>query len=192
MSTYGNTDIKEDCPLISSKINSISTFPFETSDIITICLAIIALAALSTSIWQAHISRKHNRLSVKPHIDNKTCHVKGKDISCSIVNHGVGPAFISSLNIKCDDKVFKIDSYEDYKKLFHHLSIDLEKVKHEVGVPTKSSSLFQGNSYYLFKFPDSNIDNLLNDKLRSSISKLTIQVNYKSIYDIEYYHECRV
>ncbi|MGL6310944.1 hypothetical protein ACSZMD_14545 [Aeromonas veronii] len=70
---------------------------FSTGDIISFCAAVIALSALGTSIWQGMLTRRHNQISVRPHIDCHTNITKGERIDVVLYNHGVGPALFKKL-----------------------------------------------------------------------------------------------
>ncbi len=68
-----------------------------TDDVPAIASGLIALLALFTTLYQSHLMRKHNRLSVKPHI---AIHSEEDDniFTITIKNDGLGPATIESLN----------------------------------------------------------------------------------------------
>jgi len=76
---------------------------------IAIGSAIIALSALTVSIQQLCIQRRHNKLSVKPHIDGlRKKHDKDQNFifSFSIINNGLGPALIKSQRFYLDGTAF--------------------------------------------------------------------------------------
>ena len=63
---------------------------------------VIALTALAATFYQAYISRKHNKLSVKPYLTTwNTTTPEGYSI-LAIINNGVGPAHIKSFGIFVD------------------------------------------------------------------------------------------
>lgn len=65
--------------------------------------AVIALCALGLTVWQACITRKHNRLSVTPHLTTWTHSDKAKNIyAVELLNNGIGPALINSFQIQVD------------------------------------------------------------------------------------------
>lgn len=66
--------------------------------------AIIALCAFGLTIWQACITREHNKLSVTPHLTTWTYSDKAKNIYVvELLNNGIGPALIDSFQIQVDD-----------------------------------------------------------------------------------------
>lgn len=63
---------------------------------------VIALCALGLTIYQASVTRRHNRLSVTPHIQIFTERSLSKGIgtiSVSILNNGLGPALFESYEL---------------------------------------------------------------------------------------------
>lgn len=70
--------------------------------LVSISSLIIALCALIFTIWQTHIQRVHNRLSVKPHLFTFTTRDRNNDIArlqILLKNNGLGPAFINKFQI---------------------------------------------------------------------------------------------
>ena len=63
----------------------------------------IALAAAIITIWQGFLTRKHNRLSVKPILRIDTQFLLGKQCKILLVNNGIGPAIIKSVKYFIDD-----------------------------------------------------------------------------------------
>lgn len=167
--------------IVTTSISSLSS-----SDVIAICAVAIALIALGISIWQGYLARKHNHLSVKPHINIENTKVNGSAFTTSLNNNGIGPAFISSLSISCDGKNHPIKNHNDYKKLFNLIGIDLSLYPHVVTVFDKNTSLTQGASRSLFKFPSTEDDDELSEKLLNVLPRLSIDIKYKCIYGNTY------
>lgn len=71
---------------------------------------IIALCALGLTIYQAIVARRHNILSVQPYITEfnhrETSPGRGV-LTFRLMNHGVGPAFITGFKILLDGKPVK-------------------------------------------------------------------------------------
>jgi hypothetical protein len=85
--------------------------------------ALCALFVAAFSLWTA---RRHNSLSVRPHlsivrvIENKEKTKKGLYIR----NHGLGPALVDELIIEIDSKKVVIRKYQDLKQLFDLYAFD--------------------------------------------------------------------
>lgn len=65
----------------------------------------IAFLALGFTAWQAMIQRKHNKLSVTPHLINHTARSKHNDqvtLSVALQNNGLGPACITKFQVYLD------------------------------------------------------------------------------------------
>lgn len=75
-----------------------------TDDVPAIASGVIALLALFATLYQSHLSRKHNRLSIRPHL---AVHgEEGDDFTFTVIirNDGLGPASIEDLIIYRDGK----------------------------------------------------------------------------------------
>ena len=71
---------------------------------------VIALCALGLTMYQAKVARRHNVLSVQPYITEfthrKTFPGRGL-LAFRLMNHGIGPAFITGFNILLDGNPVK-------------------------------------------------------------------------------------
>src|SRR3990172_12584537 len=71
-----------------------------------ISTTIIALCALALSIWQGMQTRRHNRLSFRPHLTTWTNRDAEKGFyRIELINNGIGPALIEEFLVKVDGKV---------------------------------------------------------------------------------------
>ena len=73
-------------------------------DIVDIVALFIALVALVVAIWQGVVMRRHNRLSVKPHLYFSIHSVSGEPAGLRVTNGGLGPAIIKSFSLGVDNK----------------------------------------------------------------------------------------
>ncbi len=72
-------------------------------DVAALAGAFIALCALVFSLWQAAESRRHNRLSFRPHLTTWTERHPEKGIfELELVNNGLGPAIIKTSTFLLD------------------------------------------------------------------------------------------
>lgn len=66
---------------------------------------LIAILALSTSLYESYEFRKHNRLSLRPYLD-QTVYVQGQEYyKLSVQNEGLGPAIIEEFTILANTKI---------------------------------------------------------------------------------------
>ena len=69
--------------------------------IIGISSVVIAICAIVVSIWHGVQTRKHNKLSCKPHLTTWMNSDKGKACySVDLINNGLGPALIEKFTVK--------------------------------------------------------------------------------------------
>lgn len=157
-----------------------------SSEITSISAVVVALAALATAIWQAFLTRKHNRLSVTPSVTTASRLIKGDSIKLCIENNGIGPAIINSVKISHKEKEFKIERYEDLKAFFISFDINLDVVNHIATLPTSPATLAHGQAITFFDILDSKNDSELHSKLKEIIESMKIEIDYKCIYGIRY------
>jgi hypothetical protein len=69
--------------------------------------SILAVCALGLTAYQAIAMRRHNHLSVRPHLGSfsaRTLSPSEGRITISLVNNGLGPAFIDSFSVTLDSQ----------------------------------------------------------------------------------------
>ena len=76
-------------------------------------ILIIALCALFTSVWQAKITKQHNKLTVKPYLDFSIVQ-DNEEHKVSISNQGFGPAIIKKVKFRYNGKEYA-DLYDALK-----------------------------------------------------------------------------
>jgi hypothetical protein len=82
-----------------------------------IATTIIALCALALSIWQGVQTRRHNRLSFRPHLTTWTNTDAEKGFyTIELTNNGIGPALIEEFLVKVDGKVISGQGTEPIEK----------------------------------------------------------------------------
>lgn len=157
-----------------------------SSDIIAICASIVAISALATSIWQAYMTRKHNHLSLRPHLNLELSQSMGKPIYCGITNDGIGPGFIQSYEIICDGKPHEIVNYNDYKNVFEQIGVKFDEISHFVKSFNKDTSIAPDKDLRLFVFPSTETDDNHHKLIKSNLPRLEILIKYKCIYGNEF------
>ncbi|MEW5681971.1 MAG: hypothetical protein AB1780_06300 [Pseudomonadota bacterium] len=71
-------------------------------DILSLSSLIVALSALFFTIWQFSVQRKHNRISVKPHLIKFSRRSKSNNVAkleILLINNGLGPAYINKFQV---------------------------------------------------------------------------------------------
>ncbi len=97
---------------------------------------VIALCALLFTAYQAHATRHHNRLSVKPHLCtfvNRSQNPGVGILAISLQNNGLGPALINDYKIYLDGKHLEIKNSKEFEKILEDM-IGKYKFNHFVTV----------------------------------------------------------
>jgi hypothetical protein len=85
--------------------------------IIGISSVVIALCALGISVWQGIQTRKHNKLSFRPHLTTWThSNIEKGFYAIELINNGLGPAIIESFTVKIDGKQISGEGAEPIEK----------------------------------------------------------------------------
>ena len=166
-------------------------FKINTSDSATI---FIALCVLFTSLYAYLSTKKHNILSVVPDLDyHEHIDEKEKFLVLKIQNNGLGPAKIYKIRIIIDNNelVFnnEIDPLNHMRNALDPIFNDLEilefSYKH---VFNKTTLVSQEQMQFLkIKFRENSIIKVSDMRIR--LSKIKIKINYRSLYNEEFYYE---
>ena len=76
--------------------------PYDSTNLVEIVALATAVVALAATIWQAAITRQHNKLSVRPVL---TLHRREIDGLIELKNNGFGPAIIRKYEIYKDGEL---------------------------------------------------------------------------------------
>ncbi|GHY24363.1 hypothetical protein FXE62_16610 [Vibrio cholerae] len=159
-----------------------------SSDIIAISAACIALFSGGIALWQGWLMRRHNVLSVTPHIDIEKNLVAGEVVTIGVCNHGIGPAIVRELNyVKSDGSTIQLSSYEAYKDAFADIGVQLVQYTHSVRELSNNTPIGAGKDLDLVTFPDSAADYSQNRLLSKRIEAMRIEVTYECSYGKKYF-----
>ena len=150
--------------------------------IISVCSIIIALAALITTIWQGLITRKHNRLSVKPIGDILANNFEDK-IDVILENKGTGPLIIKSFRaiVNNESKSNLIDWMPNLPNGFNW-SNWLKDFEGTALKPLESITLLE----FKLDFREEK-QRKIRDNIRKALCKICIEFEYKDIYNNTFY-----
>jgi hypothetical protein len=145
--------------------------------ITAIAATVVALLALSVSLWQGIISREHNRLSVKPHLDIAWIGDTTGNGGIRIDNAGIGPAEILKFEIIIDGK-HNIDwDKESWETIIHELWPQQHGKRKPYYVLLRPGDVLkEGRVLYLLKFCSSD------DGSFCPMKRLSVRIEYQSIY----------
>jgi len=85
---------------------------------------IIGLCALVFTAYQAYILRKHNKLSVRPHLSDFNERSRSENestLAFKIVNNGLGPAEITDWSLQLNGEELKYSEHETVENLINNV-----------------------------------------------------------------------
>jgi hypothetical protein len=150
----------------------------ETKLLISICAFIVSFCALGLSVWQAYIGRRHNRLSVRPHLQIHHSIEKNRRIMM-LKNCGIGPAILTKMELLTPLPIIaNLKNWEHYLKSIGFVGhMETYYIQGEVDV------LSAGQEKCILKL---NITDLPEQSLQAVHDKLnTLQIRFdcKSMYN---------
>ncbi len=150
-----------------------------TPEIITaIAAVVIAVAALAVSVWQGFVARRHNMLSVRPHLELISAAAGGEPIRIYLENQGLGPAFVTEISFTIDKKPVDIDPLDKFLS-----RLDLAGSEGYAVLLRPSSAISAGSTADLLVF--TNVARTEDDYWRviTALRRLGVIIRYRSIYD---------
>ena len=142
---------------------------------------IIALSAAATTIWQGLLTRRHNRLSVKPLLRIDKITVMGQKASIILANRGVGPATISSVKFLVDGIVIEQSKIKTGFSALKKMGLDSQKYK--IFEILHQESFSAGEQMALFESHDKIINEIEGLMIEKSFDRLSMEIEYESIYE---------
>ncbi len=145
--------------------------------------AVIALCAVALTVWQACIARRHNKLSVRPHLttwthSDKTNHVYAVDL----LNNGIGPAFIKDFKLLVDGHAVVGEGYEPIEKALTILFPQYQYSSQQAFVgPGYSMAANETRQLVVVQFRGTNLPKP--EEVDHAIKRVCLLINYSSIYE---------
>ncbi len=145
--------------------------------------SIIALCALGLTIWQAFLSRKHNKLTVKPYLTTwSTILADEYFYQIDLMNNGVGPALIQSFRVFIDNEELSGTESELIDRA-------IKMLFPKTGYNSYNSFLSKGymmaakDKHELIKIKFSDISKLKFEDVEHAYKRIRILIEYESIYN---------
>lgn len=140
--------------------------------------AIIAVCAIILTMVQAWITRRHNRLSVRPCLaqeSHKSVSPQFGELTVRLVNKGIGPAIIDEFTVFLDGKP------SEANEAVGNVLGDLKGTK-TVSTMGLGSAISAGESKIILalQFPISSADDV--EQVMAKVNKLDLRVTYRSMY----------
>ncbi|MBI5203795.1 MAG: hypothetical protein HZA11_02635 [Nitrospirae bacterium] len=147
-----------------------------------IASSIIALCALLFSFWQGHITRKHNRISVKPHLTTwEESNPQEGHYKVALHNNGIGPALIKNFTIKVDGEIIEGEKTEKIEKALEILFPNLGYTSnHSWFQEGYAMSANEGKTIVEISFQ--NPEKVNPSVVKSAIERADVIVEYESMY----------
>ncbi len=86
-----------------------------TESLVALCAVTISIATLFVYLYQAHIMQKQQHTSVWPYVEWLYNNANDQ-FSITVTNKGIGPAIVTHVEMKLDNKVIA-DNFELYRTL---------------------------------------------------------------------------
>jgi hypothetical protein len=155
----------------------------DASTITATCGVVIAVASLAVSAYVAWATRKHNRLSVQPHLGLTTTFPVGGTAGLRLTNSGLGPARITSSQLTYNGEPFgefdkpHVDEFRRRLAERHHLMV-------RPHATTLGGQPFLDTDYQQFLLSVDPYDPSEHDEFRRLIEegRLRLEIRYESVY----------
>jgi hypothetical protein len=153
-----------------------------TSDVIAICAAIIALAASAGTFWQGYIARKHNMLSVRPHLSFEAMKHPSHPINYLLKNTGMGSAIIKKFLLVVDGIEYDAKHTDDVKNVLNRLGLNIEGRSWMFAFPDVDSAISSDASLQILEFTGSAGDSSFHQMLINVLPRLCFKIEYECMY----------
>lgn len=148
--------------------------------------AVIALCALTYTVWQGKQMQRHNKLSFRPHITSWSHRNSDQGIyAVEVMNNGLGPAIIESFTVTVDERLIAGEGTEPIEK-------GLKILFPNVGYQSQQAYMAKGYSMAAkekctilaiqFKSPAP----LTKEAIEHAFKRADLVIKYKSFYEEEF------
>jgi hypothetical protein len=155
--------------------------PPSASDITAIASACVAVCALFMTLWQAKIARRHNRLSVRPHLDFEREAYPTKRIRLIVRNEGLGPAFITEVEVRFAGGSFKLEQWAKLPDSIRQ-EIDALALRVDYLLFGPGTVLRAGATQMLMEFPGTEIEGAKWNAALELLARIEFHITYESLY----------
>lgn len=156
-----------------------------TADTVTaICALIVAAVAVGVSVWHGIMTRKHNRLSVKPFLEITLECVDETPIYIAVRSKGIGPAVLKSISLCVNKKQVHDGSRNGIDDTVKALG--LGNHKYEATAVVGPNHLAPGEHWELIRFPGTENDGIQHANVLAALTQLEVAIEYTSIYGEEF------
>ena len=151
--------------------------------IIALASIAIALSALAVAIWQGILMRRHNRLSLRPHLTFRQMMSEANpQFSLELLNNGIGPAIIKDFQVLLDGEREDHFEAQGWMALLDLIGLKGRAIGASCG---PDEFLAAGQSLQLIKY-ESQPAPIGTRELRKALRRIEIHIGYQSIYGDRY------
>jgi hypothetical protein len=158
----------------------------DAGEVIALVAVIISLGALGVAGWQTQLTRRHNRLSVKPHLRVRR-HGGGSQgrYGLSVWNYGIGPAIVKSVEVFVgNDRVNEMNGDGGFTDALRKLNCfellgDIEAI---INALAPDDALLPGQPWWLLYIPATADTKRVRNQFFSAIQQMRLKIVYESVY----------
>ncbi len=144
--------------------------------IISIVSVFVAACALFVSLWSAHQTRKHNKLSVKPQLE-LVKELRATPPYYAILNSGLGPAIVRSITFMIKGHKFDGTSLKGWQQFNKQHS---KSFKYAVGYLGKGAIMPAGSTEEIIALQKGS--SKFTSQFLNFFTGSSIRIEYESIY----------
>lgn len=148
---------------------------------------IIALCALFFTAYQVYATRRHNKLTFRPHLTTfehrNKLENKAIQFIITLMNNGLGPALIKKYELFQDSKLLDIKHSKDVEPILkkvlgrNYINQSFTKLGNNYSMPAKEKvNIFEIS----FSIKDEDEDEI--NEIEAKLSRFDLVIEYESIY----------
>jgi hypothetical protein len=162
------------------------------ADKIAVAAVFIAACAFVVTLWQAHVARTHNKLSVRPLLvwnRDRSITDAGVEDTFTVRNCGVGPAIIKQRFFLVNGLTYQAPkgSGDEVEALVHAMfgePLPCQLKQH--GLPGVGTAIPSGEELVIAKLFFRNYRSETVDATIKALPKIAFHINYESLYRESY------
>lgn len=160
-------------------------FTLSPADSISLGSAIVATAALGFTIYQAVLTRRHNRLSVTPHLSSSTnanWTDQGLVLRLAIHSTGIGPARITGRRVYLDGAPVNTNVNALENEVARVVGNVFKCRINRVGIPGEASSFPVGSEFCVLELLVESIGKVQRETVDALLARFRLEIDYESFY----------
>lgn len=170
-------------PGVPPEVSNVMDF-LTTDTVVGISAVFIALCALGVSVWTGWLTRRHNRLSVRPHLILTYNWVSPNPFAITLANEGTGPAWVKSRELRVDGTSIHSMTIVGWEAAMRQLGLkNIQFDCHSLGI---DDAVAVGATRTLLNIPKAHEIPGGREKIFEAFRRLEIRIQYSSIYGEKY------